>query len=135
MKGLKVTQIVKEIRFEGVCGELEQKVYLWSWSISTHMTPFLILYFLLQVWKTVILDLGETCLFHTKTNPKEIGADISISFWPLCFILTYCKVIVHFCCRSNLQPSCFCKSVFYDFDCELYRFPHGFDADYVKLAK
>ena len=53
-------------------------VYLWSWSISTHMTAFLIQYFLLQVSKTVILDLGETCLFHTKTNPKEIGADISI---------------------------------------------------------
>ena len=49
------------------------------------------------VWKTDILDLGETCLFHTKTNPKEIGADISIFLNSyLCFILTYCKVIVHF---------------------------------------
>ena len=25
-----------------------------------------------------MLDLGETWLFHTKTNPIEIGADISI---------------------------------------------------------
>ena len=32
----------------------------------------------IKVWKTVISDLGKTCLFHTKTNPKEIGADISI---------------------------------------------------------
>ena len=30
------------------------------------------------LWKTLILDLGKTCLFCTKTNPKEIGADISI---------------------------------------------------------
>ena len=29
--------------------------------------------------RTVILDLQKTCLFHPKTNPKEIGADISIS--------------------------------------------------------
>ena len=57
-------------------------VYLWSWNNSTYMTILLIPYFLLQVWKTVILDLEKTCLFHSKTviNPKKIVADISILF-------------------------------------------------------
>ena len=57
-------------------------VYLWSWNNSTYMTIFLIPYFLLQVWKTVILDLEKTCLFHSKTviNSKKIVADISILF-------------------------------------------------------
>ena len=57
-------------------------VYLWSWNNSTYMTIFLIPYFLLQVWKTVILDLEKTCLFLSKTviNSKKIVADMSILF-------------------------------------------------------
>lgn len=42
-------------------------VYLWSWSISTHMATFLIPDFLLEVWKATILDIGKEYLFHTKT--------------------------------------------------------------------
>ena len=89
-------------------------VYLWSWNNSTYMTIFLIPYFLLQVWKTVILDLEKTCLFHSKTviNSKKNRCRYLYTFWLLCFILTCCKVLAHFCYSFNFQPSIFCKSVF-----------------------
>ena len=44
------------------------------------------------------------------------------SFRLLCFILTYSKALVWFCCSFNLRSSIFCWNVFWDFDCELYRF-------------
>ena len=46
--------------------------------VSQILTTSLIPYLLLYVWNIVIVDLGKICLFHTKTNPKEIDADISI---------------------------------------------------------
>ena len=57
MKGLKFTQIVKEIRFEGVWGELEPKVGFHSQSVTK--------YFRLTIVSTGNSALGKKFNFAT----------------------------------------------------------------------
>ena len=45
---------------------------------------------------------------QNSQTAKEIRANRYLNvFRPLCFILTYCKVIVHFCHSFNLHPLIF----------------------------
>ena len=50
----------------------------------------------------------ENVSHQNSQTSKEIRADRYLNvFRPLCFILTNCKVIVHFCHSFNLQPLIF----------------------------